>query len=92
LKPQGTNGRPEGVSTFTISLPPARYADAGAVVTAADELDARLSALPGVQRVGRIRGVPLGPSVDVFNFSRTDRPAPRPGEVPVALIARSVTC
>jgi hypothetical protein len=39
----------------------------------------------GVERVGRIRGLPLGPGIDVFNFQRTDRPAPRPGQVPVAL-------
>ncbi|MGE5814739.1 MAG: ABC transporter permease [Acidobacteriota bacterium] len=77
--------RPEGVSTFLVSLPPARYADGGAVEAAADELDARLSALPGVERVGRIRGLPLGPGIDVFDFQRTDRPAPRPGQVPVAL-------
>jgi predicted permease len=77
--------RPEGVSTFTVALPPARYADNAAVVTAADELDSRLTALPGIDRVGRIDGLPLGPSVNVLNFERTDRPAPRPGEVPSAL-------
>ena len=77
--------RADGVSTFTVSLPPARYADGAAVVTAADELDARLSAIPGVDRVGRIQGLPLGPQVNVHTFRRTDRPAPRPGEVPQAL-------
>lgn len=77
--------RSEGVSTFTVALPPARYADEATVVTAADDLDAQLSALPGVDRVGRIDGLPLGPSVNVLNFQRTDRPAPRAGEVPLAL-------
>jgi putative ABC transport system permease protein len=77
--------RPEGVSTFTLSFPPSRYAGDAAVIAASDELDARLSALPGVERVGRIRGVPLGPNVNVLDFRRTDRPAPRPGKVPSAL-------
>jgi putative ABC transport system permease protein len=74
-----------GVSTFTLSLPPSRYADDEAVVTASDELDQRLSAIPGVDRVGRIQGLPLGPMVNVLNFTRPDRPAPRPGQVPQAL-------
>jgi putative ABC transport system permease protein len=77
--------RADGVSTFTLSLPPSRYADDAAVAAASDELDALLSALPGVERVGLIRGVPLGPSVNVLSFTRTDRPAPRPGDVPSAL-------
>jgi putative ABC transport system permease protein len=74
-----------GVSTFTVSLPPARYKDDQTVVAAADELQRRLGALPGVQLVGRIQGLPLGPMVNVLNFTRPDRAAPPPGEVPQAL-------
>jgi putative ABC transport system permease protein len=77
--------RAEGVSTFLLSLPPSRYATETDVANAADALDERLRALPGVERVGRIRGLPLGASVDVFTFRRTDKPAPRPGQVPIAL-------
>ena len=77
--------RAAGVSAFTISLPPARYKDDQAAVAAADALDERLSAIPGVEGVGRIQGLPLGPMVNVLNFIRPDRPAPRPGQVPDAL-------
>ena len=77
--------RAEGVSMFTVSLPPARYPNEAAVLVASDGLAEKLRALPGIERVGRIRGVPLGPAVTVLNFTRTDRPAPRPGEVPQAL-------
>jgi predicted permease len=76
---------PTGVSVFTLSLPPATYANDPTVVAASDELDRRLSAIPGVERVGRIQGLPLGPMVNVLNFTRPDRPAPPPGQVPQAL-------
>ncbi len=72
------------VSTFTIYLPPARYPVETAMQTD-DEIEARLTALPGVQSVGRISGLPLGRTEDVMTVYRTDRPAPPPGQVPAEL-------
>jgi putative ABC transport system permease protein len=76
---------PDGVSTFTLSLPAIRYPDPGAVLRAHEEIDARLRALPGVVSVGRIRGLPLGNGEDAFSFTRPDQPPPAPGRAPVAL-------
>lgn len=76
--------RPEGITTFMIALPAARYAD-DRVVAAHDEIDARLAALPGVESVGRISGLPLGTSENVLSWTRPDRPAPLPGQGPVSL-------
>ncbi len=70
---------------FTISLPAARYPDPAAVARASDDLRDRLAGLPGVKGVARISGLPLGPSINVQSFSRTDRPAPAAGQSPNAL-------
>jgi predicted permease len=77
--------RSEGVSVFLIGLPPSRYPARADVVGTFDQIDERLAALPGVQAVGRITGLPLGPSENVQTFRRPDRPAPAPGQVPNAL-------
>ncbi len=74
----------DGLSVLTVSLPPARY-PAPQVVATHDRLDEALSALPGVSRVARIGGLPLGPSENVLNFLRPDQPPPAPGQVPLAL-------
>jgi putative ABC transport system permease protein len=50
-----------------------------------DQIDAELAALPGVESVARISGLPLGTSENVLNFIRTDKPVPDPGQVPAAL-------
>jgi putative ABC transport system permease protein len=76
--------RSEGVTTFLIALPAARYPN-DRVVVAHDDIAARLAAIPGVDSVGRISGLPLGPSENVLNVTRTDKPAPPPGQAPVAL-------
>ena len=76
---------PANLTIFDVSLPPARYEDAPAVVRGFEQLDERLSALPGVDWVARISGLPLGPSEDVFSVRRTDKPAPPPGQVPSVL-------
>lgn len=75
---------PAGLTQFTISLPPARY-PAGEVAAAHERLDEQLRALPGVTQVARISGLPLGPSENVLAFTRRDRPAPPPGQSPIAL-------
>ena len=76
--------RSEGITTFLISLPAARY-PADRVVSTFDRLEAELAAAPGVEAVARISGLPLGTSENVLNFTRADRPAPDPGQVPSAL-------
>jgi putative ABC transport system permease protein len=75
----------EGITIFTIGLPSARYPKPPDAVRAFEELDVRLSAVPGVEMVGRINGIPLGPSENVLSFTRTDRADPGPGQVPSAL-------
>jgi predicted permease len=75
---------PKGLTTFTVSLPAARY-PAEQVVGVHDRLDEQLRALPGVTDVARISGLPLGTSETVHSFTRGDRPPPRPGQVPDAL-------
>jgi putative ABC transport system permease protein len=75
---------PEGLTVFTISLPPARYPSAQAVPTF-EELDERFRALPGVTHVARISGLPLGPSETIHTFTREDRPPLPPGQRPGSL-------
>jgi putative ABC transport system permease protein len=76
--------RSEGITTFLLSLPAVRY-PADRVVPTFEQVDAELAALPGVESVARISGLPLGTSENVLNFARTDRPVPAPGQVPTAL-------
>jgi putative ABC transport system permease protein len=78
--------RAEGITVFTTGLPPSRYPSAADVVRAADEIDARLTAIPGVARVGRTGAIPLGPSEIVLEFTRADRPDPPAGQVPIAIV------
>jgi putative ABC transport system permease protein len=73
-----------GLTIFRLSLPPAMY-PSPQVVAAHDRLDETLGALPGVSRVARISGLPLGPSENVLSFTRPDQPAPPPGQGPIAL-------
>jgi putative ABC transport system permease protein len=56
------------------------------VVPTHDQLDEQLAAMPGVTRVARISGLPLGPSENVLTFTRPDQPPPLTGRGPVALI------
>ena len=63
--------RSDGITTFLISLPTARY-PADRVVTTFDQLDADLAGVPGVEAVARISGLPLGTSENVLNFTRTE--------------------
>jgi putative ABC transport system permease protein len=76
--------RSDGLTVFTLSLPPARYPQPQVVATF-DRLDAQFAALPGVTSVARISGLPLGPSENVRSFTRPDQPPPPPGQGPGAL-------
>ena len=70
---------------FTIGLPQARYPTQDAVTQAGEALTERVAALPGVDAVARISGLPLGTSVNVQSFSRPDKPEPAPGQTPNVL-------
>jgi putative ABC transport system permease protein len=76
---------PDGLTIFTVALLPAGYPQPADVVRGFDRITDRLRATPGVQSVAAVNGLPLGPSENVFNFARTDRPAPEPGTAPIAL-------
>ncbi len=80
--PLGFSG--DGVTTFTLSLPAARYPQAQVMPTF-ERLDEQLGAMPGVSAVARISGLPLGPSENVLSFTRPDRPPLPPGQSPSAL-------
>jgi predicted permease len=56
---------PQGVLTFGLSLPDARYAKAEEAEAFVAELEERLAALPGVEAAGAIFGLPLSG----FSFS-----------------------
>jgi putative ABC transport system permease protein len=77
--------RADTLTVLTLSLPPARY-PAPQVAATHERLDDDIAATPGVTRVARISGLPLGPNENVLNFRRLDQPPPPVGRVPVALI------
>ncbi len=77
--------RADGLTIFTLALPGARYPQTADVVRGFDQIAERLAVAPGVQSVARISGLPLGPSENVQDFTRVDRPAPAPGTAPSAL-------
>ncbi|MFI5234922.1 MAG: ABC transporter permease [Gemmatimonadales bacterium] len=65
---------PDHVLTFGVSLPDAGYAKPGRSAAFADALTARLAALPGVQTVGAVFGLPLS------GFSYGITPSTRDGQ------------
>jgi putative ABC transport system permease protein len=75
----------DGMTVFTVALPAIRYPQPADVVRAFEQLDEQFSAIPGVESVARINGLPLGTNVTVLSFARADRPAPLPGQEPSAL-------
>jgi putative ABC transport system permease protein len=75
----------DGMTVFTVALPAIRYPQPADVVRTFEQLDERFSAIPGVESVARINGLPLGTNVTVLSFARVDRPAPLPGQEPSAL-------
>jgi putative ABC transport system permease protein len=74
----------EGVATFEVSLPVARYPDGGKRAQFFDRARAQLGSLPGVRAVGAISNLPLSgnESMDYFVVEGAE-PAPR-GKEPLA--------
>jgi putative ABC transport system permease protein len=73
-----------GVTTFTVYLPAARFKELGATFATFDQIDERLTALPGVEMVGRASRVPVAGGDVVQSFRRVELPPPAPGQDPVA--------
>lgn len=71
----------ERVERFRLSLPEARY-DTEAALRFYDELERRLSTLPGVVAAGSAFGVPLGSGRIHTSASLLDRPPVDPADLP----------
>jgi putative ABC transport system permease protein len=77
----------DNVTTFTLTLPDARYKTADDHVRAVQTINDRIAALPGVEQAGVVLGVPLGEIHFGTDFRRMDLPEPEPGKAPVATFA-----
>jgi len=76
--------KPDGVATFEMSLPRARYPDGGRRARFVEQALAQLSGLPGVRSVGAISNLPLSgnESMDYIAIEGAE-PTPR-GKEPLA--------
>jgi predicted permease len=81
--------RSEGVLSLELSLPQASYPEPAAQSRFFEAAVERIAALPGVQSAGAISWRPLTQG-SATSFELVDRPAPEPGQEPVALV-RMVT-
>lgn len=72
-----------GISAFRLSLPQPSYSPDDRVRLAGQLLE-RLAAAPDVEEVSVMVGPPLSTVAMFGGFTRMDRPAPEPGEVPIA--------
>jgi putative ABC transport system permease protein len=70
------------VLTLEVHPPSVPYEGDSAILRLYDRLTARLSALPGVERVGVADILPMSGSFNGMGLGLPDRPAPRPGEGP----------
>jgi putative ABC transport system permease protein len=74
--------RPEGALSFRVSLPESAYAKDEQLVSFHDELQRRLSTLPGVRAVGAVVGLPLGGNRLDISFTVEGRPEVPPAQQP----------
>lgn len=79
---------PSGVVTMQVNLPISNYSDADAVRAFIEDLELRLSAVPGVTAVGTTNSLPLGGLDGDTDFNIEGRPIPEPGRENVAWIRR----
>jgi putative ABC transport system permease protein len=68
--------RVDHVLTVPVSLPAARYQEAGQVIDFFRELTARVSALPGVTTAGAVAGIPLAAERGDLGINIEGRPVP----------------
>ncbi len=79
---------PSGKLTMQLILPSNRYPDRAATTRFYVDLEDRLRALPGVDRVGSINSLPLAGLNGDAGFNILGRPAPPPGQARIAWIRR----
>ena len=75
---------PENVLSMDVALPNTRYQQAHQKAQFYEQVFERIKALPGVQSVGAINGIPLGGTDSSLMFAVEGRPDARPGEEPSA--------
>jgi putative ABC transport system permease protein len=77
---------PQNVLSVQVGLPDTKYPDPARQTAFVSELEARLAAIPGVRAVGAVNFLPLTGMDAATSFVPLDRPAPAPGQEPVAAI------
>ena len=82
--------RPERVTTFFLSLPDSRYEAPEKVASFFEQLEVRLSAIPGVEAAGAVLGAPLDRNNITTSIQLLDRPLPPAGQEDSAAM-RAVT-
>jgi predicted permease len=82
--------RVDGVTTYEMSLPPARYPDAGSRLAFTESYLERLGATPGVERVAASTGLPLSGHWGRF-FLVENEPPRAEGEPNPVVLNRAVT-
>jgi len=73
-----------GVVTFWQTLPKARYGEADQQTQFFDKLLARLTTLPGIEKVGLVSPLPFGGNDESRTFTIVGHPAPAEGMEPAA--------
>jgi putative ABC transport system permease protein len=81
---------PSNVLTMQVELPSSRYKESVQVSTFFEQTLERIAALPGVESAGGINVLPLSGNNMRTSFTILNRPAPPPGQEPLAE-ARAVT-
>jgi putative ABC transport system permease protein len=86
LKLQGTSSgmNPDNVLGVEINLPAAKYSETRRQTTFFHDIIERVKVLPGVQSAGAISFLPLAGAGAATGFTIEGRPAPAPGQGPVA--------
>jgi putative ABC transport system permease protein len=79
---------PTGKLTMQLILPSNRYPDRAATTRFYVDLEDRLRAVPGVERVGSINSLPLAGLNGDSNFNIVGRPVPPAGQARIAWIRR----
>jgi putative ABC transport system permease protein len=77
---------PHGVLTMRVALSDRQYSTPEKQAAFFDETLRRVRALPGVLIAGATEELPTSDDVHGSGFRRTDRPEPKPGEVPLTLV------
>jgi predicted permease len=77
---------PNNVLSVAVGMPDATYPDADRQTAFVRGIETRLAALPGVRAVGAVNFLPLTGMDAATSFVPLDRPAPPPGQDPVAAI------